>query len=325
VSVDDDVSEEEIDLNELEQTLEMELMSDDDQDDEEPVNEDLELEDDEILEEEADFEDDGDVEDSDIEKMLEMDDEDDLPDADEATVDSDEIELEFELGGEDQEPEKVEEKEEAKETVAVEETWAPAEKKKEKPVTVKKKKKTSLPVLILMVLVILFGAAVGGLYVLKTQGIEVPQLEKLKAIPYLGEFLAPEDKGSLEAVQSAITSDFINNQSAGRLFVITGKVQNTTKYVHHSVQVTAKLYSKGKKLVKSKAAYCGKIMSKDELFTSTLDVITKRLSTPTTETGQLINLKPGATLPFMVVIPNLPDNLEEYEIRVSGSIPVAKK
>ena len=78
-----------------------------------------------------------------------------------------------------------------------------------------------LPILILMVLVILAGAAVGGLYVLKTQGIEVPHLDKLKTIPYIGEFLVPEEKGAVEAIQSSITSDFINNQSAARKPIMT--------------------------------------------------------------------------------------------------------
>jgi len=319
---------EEIDLNELEQTLEMELLSEDTGDDQDPVNEDLALADDEVLEEETDFEDESDVDDSDIEKLLEMDEE-ELPLEEDQEMDSDELELEFDVSEGDQKTEKIEKAAdvEAKDDGLEKELEKELREEKvtEKPASFKKKKKMSLPILILMILVILTGAAVGGLFFMKSQGIEVPHMDKLKTIPYIGEFLTPKETGAVEAVQSSITSDFINNQSAGKLFIITGKVNNTTKYVHHSVQITAKLYTKGKKLAKSKVAYCGKIMSKDELFASSLDIITKRLSTRTTETGQLINLKPGQSLPFMVVIPNLPDNLEEYEIRVSSSMPVKTK
>jgi len=322
-----ETTEELIDLAELEQTLEMELLSPsgDYESDGEPENVDLELADDDedIIDEDKDEEslepaNDADV--SDIEQMLDMD--------IEADVVSDEIELEFDIDGkpdDDQvslEPDTtfVDEKESivSEDQVVEEEAEKAAVKddSKTKPV---KERKVSTPVVVLIVIVLLACAAVGGYFLLESQGV----IKDLN-IPYISDLFTPgskKDLGTVEALQSNVRSEFVDNSMLGKLFVISGQVKNSTSKTHHSVKVSAKLYATGKKLAKSRTVYAGNKLSKEELASNDLAAMNQRQANRFSSPGQPIRIKPGETIPFMIVIPNLPENLEEYKVVVSESTP----
>jgi len=329
-----EITEELIDIEELEQTLEMELLSPggDDESDEEPENVELELADDEDIDEEEDegsleSADEADV--SDIEQMLEMDTE---PGADSV---SDEIELEFDIDGKPDHEKKeglkpdttfVDEKEsivsedQLAEEGAVKAVVKKVDSKKAKPV---KEKKISSPVAVLIVIVLLACAAVGGYFLLENQGVKVPSIKGLN-IPYISDLFTADSKkdlGTVEAVQSNVRSEFVDNSLMGKLFVISGQIKNTTSKTHHSVKVTAKLYASGKKLAKSKTVFAGNKLTKEELASNDLIALNQRQTNRFSSTGQPIRIKPGETLPFMIIIPNLPENLEEYKVMVSESTP----
>jgi flagellar basal body-associated protein FliL len=311
----------------------MELLSPgkDDRLDEERENIELELADDEdAMEEDESHEPASDKDVSDIEQMLEMDTE------SEADSMSDEIELEFDVDGKPgREQEKglgpdttfVDEKEsimtedQLAEEDAVKAAGKKVDVKKAKPA--KAKKKISTPVVILIVIVLIACAAAGGYFLLESQGVKLPSIKELN-IPYIRDLLTPDSKkdlGAVEAVQSNVKSEFVDNSTLGKLFVISGQVKNTTSKTHHSVKVTAKLYAIGKKLAKSKTVYAGNKLTMEELASGDLIAINQRQANPLSSSGQPIRIKPGEILPFMIVIPNLPDNLEEYKVMVSESIP----
>jgi len=113
----------------------------------------------------------------------------------------------------------------------------------------------------------------------------------------------------------------VKSEALGKLFVITGEVKNTTSKTYHSIKITAKLYSTGKKLAKSKTTFCGNVLSQKELASNDLNTINRRLGNKYATQGELIRLKSESALPFMIAIPNLPDNLEEYKVMISASIP----
>ncbi len=326
LDIDEDAGEkdeEEIDLAELEQTLEMELLSPADGDEDsgkEIENVELELSDDENItddvDEELDIADDADV--SDIEQMLEMDSE------EEAEQTSDEMELEFDVDGAGDKKEPVFESEADDDAHTSLDLTAGGKKEKPKSrpdsdIKPVEKKKISTSLVILIVFLLLIGAAVGGYFLLVSQGVKLPSLN----IPYISDLLNPDakkDLGMVETVQSMVKSEFIDNTTLGKLFVITGYVKNTTTKACHSVKVTAKLYATGKKLAKSKTVYAGTKMSKEELSTIDLETLNKNMANPLSSTGQPIRILPGGQIPFMIVIPNLPDNLEEYKVMVTESV-----
>ncbi len=334
LDIDEDAGEEdeeEIDLAELEQTLEMELLSPVDGDEDsgkEIENVDLELSDDENIvddvsdvDEELDIADDADV--SDIEQMLEMDSDEEVEET------PDEMELEFDVEGAGDKKEPVFESAAADDDDIHTSLDLTAGEKKEKPksrpdsgVKPVEKKKISTSLVLLIIFLLLIGAVVGGYFLLVSQGVKLPSLKELN-IPYISDLLNPDakkDLGMVETVQSMVKSEFVDNTTLGKLFVITGSVKNSTSRACHSVKVTAKLYATGKKLAKSKTVYAGTKMSKEELSTIDLETLNKNMANPLSSTGQPIRILPGGEIPFMIVIPNLPENLEEYKVMVTESI-----
>lgn len=305
-----EAAEEEIDLSELEQTLEMELLSPKDETDEEPENVELELADDqEELAVEMDTVSDDEIDVSDIEEMLDLGEESEAGEK----ASSDDLELEFDIDSgsgsaqTENSPQMLKAAESFEEGME-EDTAAEVEKDKATPLPEEKKRGKAITVV--AVVVILLTALAGAYYLLSSQGI-LPSLSFMQT--------TEQDMGKVEAVQSSIKSDFINNDTIGKLFVITGQVRNSSKKTHHSIQVQANLYSKGKTLSKTISAYCGNVLSNEELVSINQETLEKRLTNQFTADNQYIKLPAGSEMPFMIVIPNLPDDLEEYKIIVSDS------
>ncbi len=309
------IQQQEIDLADLEQTIEMELLEpDDDSGDEEPEDVELELADDdedEDLDEEMDL---GDEEDfSDIEEML--------------AVGEDEETIELDLDG-DEEEEEEEEVEAGEETVVKgkkgkkqkKEKKKKEKKKKEKKKKKKEGEKSSKKGLIigLIIVLTLIALGAGGYWYIETQmgGISSLLGGGEKAVP-------ARSSGEVIVMENTLQSDFVNNAKHGKLFIIKGSVKNESPEPKRFIKVAANLYSEGHKLEMTSSAYCGNILTNEDLATRDLAGIDARLAVKNGDSNKNANVKPGMTIPFMVVIPQLPENLVEYEVVVSGSSPVA--
>lgn len=143
-------------------------------------------------------------------------------------------------------------------------------------------------------------------------------------IPLIGDYLNSDvdDPGNLKLSTEDINSKFIDNASAGRMFVITGKVKSSYDTPRRFIQMTGKLFTKGKNLAKTEVVYCGNVISDAELTSLDIATIKKRLEDrfggdQKTDT----QIQPGKTLPFMVVFSDLPkEQLEEFTIEVEKSV-----
>ncbi len=208
----------------------------------------------------------------------------------------------FEMG----EPERDTEIEEEEPFSAVEETDERDKNLSSMPV----KKGVSLPLVVLLVLSLLAG------------GVYLVHLYTDIKIPFLSELTAPEviDDGGLKMTTFGISSRFVENEHAGRFFVITGKIKNGYPEPRSSIKISGKLYSKGKTLEKAKTVFCGNLLTNTELGELDVEAINKRLSNPLGDNRSNENVAPGKILPFMVVFTELPENLEEYTIEATGSL-----
>ena len=143
----------------------------------------------------------------------------------------------------------------------------------------------------------------------------IPKLGELN-IPYVSPLFESGrqvDPGNLRIKTVGVTSRFVDNAKAGRLFVISGKVINRYPEPRRDIRIVGRLYAKGKKLVQTRNVMGGAVVSDLELSRLDAGGIAKRLS------GRGPVLKPGQSQPFMIVFSNLPDNLEEFTIEVAGS------
>jgi hypothetical protein len=142
----------------------------------------------------------------------------------------------------------------------------------------------------------------------------------------VGEFVQPQGQvsdpaGNLHLSTLEINSRFIENDSAGKLFIITGQVKNGYTVARSHIQVNGKIYNQGKQLVKSENAFSGNILSDLDLKNLSFKEIQGRLNAKNGLQMANVDVKPGGTIPFMVVFSDLPENLEEFTIEVIGSAP----
>jgi hypothetical protein len=200
-----------------------------------------------------------------------------------------------------------------------------AKKKKVKKVKPLGKRRGGSKVLLLLLLLLILGIAV-IFYLDMMMGIKTPYAsDYLRQLPYVGDFLKPakKDVGEIETLQ--IDSKFIDNAKTGKLLVITGKVKNAYKEPRSFIRIRGKLFTTGKTLAQTETVYCGNVFTDLDLANLDIPAIKKRLSVKAGDKKSNYKVKPGATVPFMVVFANLPDDLEEFVVEPAGSVTGATK
>jgi predicted Zn finger-like uncharacterized protein len=197
----------------------------------------------------------------------------------------------------------------------------------------RRKKGVSIPLVILLLLII----AGGGIFALNQAGIKIPYLDPyiekvttqaeglIARIPYIGtKEKAPADvKGILRMRTENINSKFVDNPNTGKLFVVTGDIKSAYTEPRRNIKIEGSLFVQGKQLAKMETVYVGNVISDIELSSLDQDAIKAKLADSAADPAAL-TVKPGGTLPFMVVFANLPANLEEFTIEVTESSPVNK-
>jgi pilus assembly protein FimV len=334
-----EVSEEELDLD-----LELEEAPAES----EPEEVDLELEMESASTPEAVQEKDPDVLDmSDLDFSL---DDDEVPSKTTETIDAGDIELEFEIDeiGASSEPLSGEDTLVASETAAAvtaafgdaaveedisaDDTLAaePVIEKPTKKLAVKKPPKRSglgkMVFTFLAIILILILLAVGAMVMVPSigeMGYNILQQYGIQ-VPYLNDLIKPEAKdpaGVMNLTTLEINSKFIENEKAGRLFIVTGKVRNGYNVPTTMIRLQGKLFTKGKVLAKTAQSYAGIFMTDQELASLEIGDITTRLKSPLAH-AKAIQVPPRQAAPFMVVFSDLPTDLDEFAIELISSTKV---
>jgi pilus assembly protein FimV len=292
---DEDEEIDKVDLSEIEKMLEVEEAEEQKEPEEKNLEFDLEMEETSagpsLTEAPSDLE---------VYELDEAEETSDKPEAVEAAADAKaKPEFEFEEGAE----EEAVEEEVPDVTPAVAAAAAPA-----------KERRVSKPLVVLLILVLLAGGSYGAYVLLNYMHIQ---------IPYVSNYFkpkVPDPKGNLKIETLDVNSRFILNIKAGKLFIITGKVKNGYSDNRRFISVIGKLFTKGKKIVKTETVFCGNVLSDIELSNMEFEAIKKRLSNRYGDNRSNFQVEPGKQLPFMIVFSDLPDNLEEFAIEAAGSI-----
>ena len=187
----------------------------------------------------------------------------------------------------------------------------------------KEKKGLSLPVKILLVLVLLILAAYVAIIRL---GVTIPVVSDIQ-IPFITEWLAPNHKQApqppLDPIpdEPSINGRFVSNKSAGDLFVVTGRIKNPSNIAVSYIQVKGTLMTKDNTKAKTLIAYCGNIIPEETLMSGNISDITKQMDVRQGNQNTNVNIKPGASVMFMLVFSNLPEDLSNFTVAVQGFEP----
>jgi predicted Zn finger-like uncharacterized protein len=203
----------------------------------------------------------------------------------------------------------------------------PIESKPIKPAPPMKRKKKSSKSLVLLFILVLLGGA--GYLLPKYTDIKLPaiKLPDLSGIPIIGEYFGSPSAQAILPVESTLKGDWVQNQQAGRLYTIQGRVKNEYDSPRSYIRVTGRVYADGRKFQRAAKAYCGNILSTEELATLPLADIQNKLSNRMGLDNSNVKVGPGQEVPFMVVFGDLPADVElqEFAVEISGSLPVTTK
>ncbi|MBW2566585.1 MAG: zinc-ribbon domain-containing protein [Deltaproteobacteria bacterium] len=177
-------------------------------------------------------------------------------------------------------------------------------------------KRVSKP-LIIVLLLLLAGGALGGYVFMKG---EVPFLKG--GIPFLDkQKSAVVDPGNLHITlpDQKITTEFVENSTVGRLFVIKGIARNDYPEARNFIRVRGVLYAQDGKAVIDKKSYCGNVLSDSQLQTLDKTAMEMRMQNRFGVGKTNSNISTGTEVPFMVMFTDLPQDLGEFSVEVVSS------
>jgi len=193
---------------------------------------------------------------------------------------------------------------------------APAKPEK---VAARKRRKGGLQrflMILLIVLLLLTGGAAAFLYFAPEQ---VP--ESLSSL--LGIAGKPEvkDPGVRRLSFKNVAGKFYQSTKAGNLFCIQGVVLNNYPGSRSFIRVKGSLLDEKGATVKQKLTFAGNIFTENELKDMSLEQINQGLANRAGKGNINVNVKPQASVPFMIVFEELPDNLSEFTVEAVSSAP----
>jgi predicted Zn finger-like uncharacterized protein len=193
---------------------------------------------------------------------------------------------------------------------------APA--KPEKAVA-KKRRKGGLQRLLMIVLIVVLLLTAGVAALLYFAPEQVPEY----LTSYLGVVSKPEvkDPGVRRLSFKNVSGKFYQSSKAGNLFCIQGMVFNDYPGSRSFIRVKGTLLDEKGVAAKQKLAYAGNIFSENELKDMTLEQINQGLANRTGKGNANVNVKSKASVPFMIVFGDLPDNLSEFTVEAVSSSP----
>jgi len=195
-------------------------------------------------------------------------------------------------------------------------TEAPPKPEKAVP---KKRKKGGVPrflMIVLIVVLLLTGGAAALLYF-------APERVPESLTPYLGMAGKPEvkDPGVRRLSFKNVSGKFYQSTKAGNLFCIQGVVFNNYPGARDYIRIKGSLLDEKQTVVKWKLAYAGNIFSENELKDLSLEQINQGLTNRTGKGNVNVGVKPQASVPFMIVFEELPENLSEFTVEAVSSAP----
>lgn len=115
-----------------------------------------------------------------------------------------------------------------------------------------------------------------------------------------------------------IRAYFLENASAGQIFVVEGKAVNEAAGPVSFVLVEGKLYTTEKQPAQVQKAYCGNIMTREELMRMDMTQIQNAMMNREGKDLSNVHIPSMGKVPFMIVFHNLPELslLSDYSVEV---------
>ena len=188
-------------------------------------------------------------------------------------------------------------------------------------ITSRKKGSSFFPGVVTTVAILIVLAVAGfGFYVFR----EGPAAFDKLGLTFLAKWIGVESSAEGNIVVKNQKGAFLVNREAGEIFVVSGEAINNFKMPRASIQIKATILGpKGEALVQ-KTAYCGNILSKEQLTTLPMEKIEESMGSQFGDVLANLGVPPGKGIPFIIVFTKVPKNAGEFSVEVLGSAPAAQ-
>ena len=195
-------------------------------------------------------------------------------------------------------------------------------KKAEEPVlpgpVIEKRRRPGLLIRILILILLLVGA-VSALVFSK------PDLLP-ESIPFLKRPTKEQalDMGTKRLSFRNLEGSFVDSSTAGKLFVVKGSVSNNYPDKRSFIRLRSNILDSKGKITKSKIVYAGNPISNNDLQTLSTEEINKRILNRAGRNNINMNIPPNASIPFIFVFDNLPEDMSEFTVEAISSYPAKR-
>ena len=162
-----------------------------------------------------------------------------------------------------------------------------------------------------------FGAVVGA--------ISVMVISIIGYVAYLGyssSVSTTKESGVLESGKisvKGVKAVFIENDEAGELLVISGEALNEYSKERAALQVKVTVFDSAGQSIASKSAYGGNPLTEEQLESLQLEKIEAAMANQFGDSLANMEVAPGKSIPFVVVIANLPKGAKDFAVESAGS------
>jgi predicted Zn finger-like uncharacterized protein len=183
-------------------------------------------------------------------------------------------------------------------------------------ISTRKKGGSIFPFVVTTIALLLVLAIAGvGLYVFQGGPAAFNKLGLSFLAKWVGMEVAEEGGITIKNPEGA----FMVNGEAGEIFVVRGEAVNNFKKPRASIQVKANVLGPKGEILMQKTAYCGNVLSKEQLATLPMAKIAEAMGSPFGDSLTNLSVQPGKGIPFVIVFNVVQKNAAEFSVEVVGS------
>lgn len=118
---------------------------------------------------------------------------------------------------------------------------------------------------------------------------------------------------------SKVDAMFVKNKLVGDLLVISGEAVNEFSKPRAAIQIKGMVYGANGEVLSSKNAFCGNPLTEEQLSTMPLEKIEAAMANQFGDSLANMEVAPGVSIPFVIVIAKPPTGAKDYGVEPAGS------
>jgi hypothetical protein len=183
-------------------------------------------------------------------------------------------------------------------------------------IATRRKQSTLVTIVVTLVAIVVIGGIAGAGYYFFGGG---PEAFNRIGLGFVSNWLGMEAKEEGNISVQKVSGVFTVNKEAGEVFVVSGETLNNYRKPRASLQVKAVLYDKDGKVLAQKSAFCGNVISGEQVKVMPWAKIEAAMANQFGDSLVNLGVQPGKGIPFVVVFSQVPKDVTDFAVEAAGS------